>query len=315
MSKRKTNSLAMEESENLEFKSSLSPTRKILETLSAFSNCKGGRVVVGIDDKGHVRGIDIGGNTIENLANEIKRKTNPPLFPSINVEISEEKNLIFIDAKESPIKPVFAFDRAFKRVGKTNQRLASGEIRELSRFGVGYCYSAQIVEDSTIDDISTDSIKEFVEGAKERRGWTIDYTDKAGFMTRMGLINKQGVTIAAILLFGKEPQRFVIQSESRCGRFKGIEPLDFEDFDVIEGDIISQVDGLTKSIKKNLKLAVEIGDKSERIERWEYPLSAIREGVINAICHRDYGERLQMFRFGYLTTDWGYGARANSLRV
>jgi len=280
----------MEESENVEFKSSLSLTKKILEALSAFSNCNGGSVIVGIDEKGHVKGIDIGGNTIENLANDIKRNTDPPLFPSINIEIFEEKKIIFIEVKESPIKPVFAFDRAFRRVGKTNQRLTSGEIRELSRFGVGYCYSAQTVENATIDDISTDSIKEFVEGAKERRGWSIDYTDKAEFMIRMGLINKQGVTIAAILLFGKEPQRFVIQSESRCGRFRGIEPLDFEDFDVIEGDIINQVDGLTKSIKKNLKLAVEIGDKSERIERWEYPLSAIREGIINAVCHRDYGE-------------------------
>jgi len=163
----------MEESENVEFKSSLSLTKKILEALSAFSNCNGGSVIVGIDEKGHVKGIDIGGNTIENLANDIKRNTDPPLFPSINIEIFEEKKIIFIEVKESPIKPVFAFDRAFRRVGKTNQRLTSGEIRELSRFGVGYCYSAQTVENATIDDISTDSIKEFVEGAKERRGWSM----------------------------------------------------------------------------------------------------------------------------------------------
>ncbi|MEE9151739.1 MAG: ATP-binding protein [Thermoplasmata archaeon] len=192
--------------------------------------------------------------------------------------------------KESPIKPVFAFDRAFKRVGKTNQRLTSNEIRELSRIGVGYCYSAQIVKGATIEDISTDSIEKFVERAKERRGWSIDYTNKGDFLTKMGIVNQEGVTIAAILLFGKEPQRFIIPSEARCGRFKGREPLEFEDFDVISGEVITQVDDLMKSIKKNLKLGVKIGDKPERIERWEYPLSAIREGIINAICHRDYGE-------------------------
>ncbi|MBA7646936.1 hypothetical protein ES703_54704 [subsurface metagenome] len=91
MPKRKINRLDIEESENVEFKSSLSLTNKILETLSAFSNCNGGRVIVGIDDKGHIKGMDIGRNTIENLANKIKRNTDPPLFPSINVEISEEK--------------------------------------------------------------------------------------------------------------------------------------------------------------------------------------------------------------------------------
>ncbi len=279
-----------EESETIEFKSSLSETREILETLSAFSNGKGGRVIVGIDDRGRIKGVDIGKNTIENLANEIKRNTDPPLFPSITVEVYKNRNIISIEVNESRIKPVFAFDRAFKRVGKTNQRLTSSEIRELSRIGVGYCYSAQIVKGASIDDISTNKVERFVERARERRGWTIEYTDESDFLTKMGLINQEGITIATILLFGKEPQRFVIQSESRCGRFKGTKPMEFEDFDVIGGDIITQVDDLMKSIKKNMKLEVAIGDEIERGERWEYPLSAIREGIINAICHRDYGE-------------------------
>ena len=224
------------------------------------------------------------------MANEIKRNSDPPLFPSIIVEEHEKNTIVSIEVKESPIKPVFAFDRAFKRVGKTNQRLTSSEIRELSRLGVGYCYSTQIVKGVTIDDISTGRIEKFVEKAKERRGWTIDYVSKGDFLSKMGLVNQEDVTIAAILLFGKEPQRFIIQSEVRCGRFKGREALEFEDFDVIGGDVITQVDGLMKSIKKNLKLSVKIGDEPERIERWEYPISAIREGIINAICHRDYSE-------------------------
>ena len=290
MPQKKTNRLRIEESETVEFKTSLSETKKIIETLSAFSNGKGGRALVGIDDDGYVKGIDIGRNTIENLANDIKRNTDPPLFPSINIEIHEEKKIISIEVKESPIKPVFALGRAFKRVGKTNQRLTSSEIRELSRVGVGYCYSAQTVKGTTIEDISTDRIEKFVGKARKRRGWTIEYTNKGDFLIKMGLVNQEGVSIAALLLFGKEPQRFVMQSEVRCGRVKGIEPLEFEDFDVIGGDIITQVDHLMKSIRKNLKLEVKIGDKPERIERWEYPLSAIREGIINAICHRDYGE-------------------------
>jgi ATP-dependent DNA helicase RecG len=243
-----------------------------------------------VGDEGQIKGVDIGRNTIENLANEIKRNTDPPLYPSIVVEEHDTKKIITIEVAKSPIKPVFAFDRAYKRVGKTNQRLTSGEIRELARYGVAYCYSAQIVKGATIDDISSDRINKFMEQAKGRRGWTIEVHGTNEFLTKMGLVNQGGVTIAAILLFGKDPERFIVQSAVRCGRFKGTEPLEFEDFDVIGGDIIAQVDDLMSSIKKNLKMEVKIRDALERMERWEYPLPAIREGIINAICHRDYGE-------------------------
>jgi len=41
------------------------------------------------------------------------------------------------------------------------------------------------------------------------------------------------LTYAAVLLFGREPQRFVLQSEVRCARFKGKEPLSFIDMKVL----------------------------------------------------------------------------------
>ncbi|MDO9537477.1 MAG: helix-turn-helix domain-containing protein [Thermoplasmata archaeon] len=279
-----------EESETVEIKSSLIELKKILEALSAFSNSKGGKVFVGIDDSGQIKGVDIGKNTLENLANDIKRNTDPPLFPSIAVEVLEKKKIISIEVNESPIKPVFAFDRAFKRVGRTNQRLTSIELRELSRFGVGYCFTAQAVKGATLDDISEEAIRKFVETSKERRGWTVKYSSKQDFLAKMGLIGESNLTIAAVLLFGTDPQQYVIQSETKCGRFKGTKPLEFEDFDVIGGDLFSQVDGLMNSIKRNLKLGVKIVGKPERIEQWEYPLDAIWEGIVNGICHRDYGE-------------------------
>ncbi|MBA3045719.1 MAG: helix-turn-helix domain-containing protein [Candidatus Thermoplasmatota archaeon] len=279
-----------EESETVEIKSSLIELKKILEALSAFSNSKGGKIFVGIDDSGQIKGVDIGKNTLENLANDIKRNTDPPLFPSIVVEVLEKKKIISIEVNESPIKPVFAFDRAFKRVGRTNQRLTSAELREMTRIGVGYSFTAQDARVAKLDDISDEIIKRFIEKAKERRGWVISYRSKSDFLGKMGLLNDVGITTAAVLLFGNNPQQYVIQSEAKCGRFKGNQPLEFEDFDVIGSDLFAQVDGLMNSIKRNLKLGVKIVGKPERIEQWEYPLEAIREGIVNAVCHRDYGE-------------------------
>ena len=110
MSLKKTNTQCIEESETVEFKSSLSELKQIIETLSAFSNGEGGKIFVGVDDEGQIKNVDIGRNTIENLANKIKRNTDPPLYPSIAVEEHDTKKIIVIKIAKSPIKPVFAFD-------------------------------------------------------------------------------------------------------------------------------------------------------------------------------------------------------------
>ena len=59
-------------------------------------------------------------------------------------------------------------------------------------------------------------------------------------LEKLELLRDGKLTNAAILLFGKNPQRFFIQLETRCARFKGIKPLEFIDMKVFGGAIIDQ---------------------------------------------------------------------------
>jgi len=59
-------------------------------------------------------------------------------------------------------------------------------------------------------------------------------------LEKLNLIKKDKLTNAAILLFGKNPQKFFLQAETRCARFKGTEPLEFIDMKVFGGNIIDQ---------------------------------------------------------------------------
>ncbi len=79
------------ESETVEFKESLRLLREITQSVCAFANTSGGIVCIGISDKGKIIGVDIGANTIENLANHIKNNTDPQVYPSINVEKIKNK--------------------------------------------------------------------------------------------------------------------------------------------------------------------------------------------------------------------------------
>ena len=120
------------ESETTEFKTSLAEWRDIVETISAFSNKNGGTIFIGVGDNCEVVGTDIGKNTIEVLANQIKQNVDPVVYPRVRVENMDGKPVIVVDVAEHEQKPVFAFGRAVIRVGKSNQKLGSEGIRNLA---------------------------------------------------------------------------------------------------------------------------------------------------------------------------------------
>jgi ATP-dependent DNA helicase RecG len=123
-------------------------------------------------------------------------------------------------------------------------------------------------------------------------------------------------TNAAILLFGRDPQKFFGHSEIRCARFKGTKPLEFIDMKVFGGNLIDQREDAVEFVKEHIKLHAKIVGL-ERVETWEYPIDAIREAVTNAICHRDYEEcaNAQVRIFDDRIEIWGCGALPEPLTV
>ncbi|MEA2055155.1 MAG: helix-turn-helix domain-containing protein [Candidatus Thermoplasmatota archaeon] len=281
------------ESEKVEFKPSLSQTDKIMESISAFSNTKGGMIFIGVSDKGEVLGIDIGERTIETLANRIKQSTDPTIYPSISVEDIDGKNVIVVEVKESKSKSVFAFDRVYKRVGKSNHRVSSDEIRKIALEGRKVYWDEQICKGASTEDINEGKIKWFLKEARRERELNIPIdasVDKV--LMRLNLLKDKALTNASILLFGKSPQKFFLQAEVRCIRFKGNKPVKpFIDMRVISGNIIDQVDKSLDFILEHIPKAVWLAGKPQREEKYQYPQDALREAIVNAICHRNYEER------------------------
>src|SRR3972149_7121124 len=227
------------ESETVEFKPSLSQMDKIIESISAFSNTKGGTVVIGVSDKGEVLGVNIGKNTIESLANHVKQNTDPMAYPSIRVEESDKKQVMIIEVMEGKQKPVLAFGRAFMRVGKSNQKLGFEGIKNLALETSKVYWDERICEAASLDDIDEKKVRWFLKKAKYERRLELDpEAVLSEALEKLELLRDGKLINAAILLFGKNPQRFVVQSETRCARFKGTKPLEFIDMKVFGGNII-----------------------------------------------------------------------------
>ena len=106
------------ESETVAFKKSLSEIREIMQTLSAFANTKGGKIIIGVDDSGNITGVTIEKDTLEKLLNTITQNTNPRVYPEIFTEKLNNKNVTVVSVSERKDKPVFAYGKAYIRIGK-----------------------------------------------------------------------------------------------------------------------------------------------------------------------------------------------------
>jgi len=280
------------ESETLEFKASLRLKDEIGESVSSFSNSKGGIVLIGVSDKREIKGVQIGQKTVMDLAEYIKRNTDPRIFPEIKTSKIDNKSVIAIQVGPADEKPVFFKSYAYKRVGDTNQRISSSEIRRLAKESTKKVYwDEQICEEAALEDIDEEKIQWFMRKAREERNLEVELKISVEeILQKLDLLKENKPTNAAILMFGKRPQRDFIQSEVRCARFKGTKAIKpFIDMKVIGGSVYVQIDQAEKFVLFNIRKAawVEPG-KIERQEKWEYPLDAVREAITNAIAHRDY---------------------------
>ena len=273
------------ESETLELKASFD--KEILETSGAFANTKGGVILIGISDRGEIRGIQIGKETLRDWANQISQSTEPRVIPEIEIGTIDGKNVAVIWIKEFPIKPVSVKGRCFRRVGNSNRVVQTHEIAEMHFQSTGMSWDKLPVTNALIDEIDLEKVKEYIESAKDAGRKKISRGEKPlQVLEKLEVIKDGKVTWAAILLFHKHPQRFLSQAVIHCGKFK--EETIVVDDRMIEGTVIEQIDETLDFIRKNINVRFVMTGKPAREEVWDYPLEALREAIINAICHRDY---------------------------
>lgn len=281
------------ESETLEFKESLQLKNEIGETVSAFSNSKGGIILVGISDRGAIKGLQIGKKTVTDLAEYIKRNTDPQIFPRITACEIDNKQLISIKVEESGEKPVFFKDYVYKRVGDTNQRIPSSEIRRLAKESTGKVYWDELpCEDAALEDIDRKAVDSFIK-KYERITKRELKTPPENLLKSLGYIKDDKLTNAGVLFFGQDPQKLFMNAYIAAARYKGVsvgtERLDYKEF---KGNIFHQIDACDRYIKEHIAILSRLSPmKVEREDIPEYPYFTIRELIVNAVCHRDYFDR------------------------
>lgn len=292
MTKKEIESL-LKESENIELKSSLAVIEEIIESVSAFANTTGGKILVGIDNNGKVKGVQIGKGTLETLANRIAQNTDPKIHPHISTQKIDDKEIIIIEVKESLDKLVLAFGRPFKRVGKSTVKMSKDEYERLilEKHKEKFQFDKQVCEEAKLEDIEQKKIRTYLKLRQKNRNISSQIKMPVHqFLSNLKAVSDKKPTNAGILFFCKNPLHFISQAQLRLVRIKGVKIygniLDRLD---CEGTLWEMVDQAEDFLRKSIRL---LGFRTEesfrREDRFEYPIRALREAIINGLIHRDY---------------------------
>ncbi len=292
MTKKEIESL-LKENENIELKSSLAVMEEIIESVSAFANTRGGKILIGVDNASRVIGLQIGKGTLETLANRIAQNTDPKIHPHISVEKIDGKEIIIIEVKESLDRLVLAFGRPFKRVGKATVKMSKDEYERLilEKHKDKFQFDKQLCEEAKLEDIDQKKIKTYLKLRQKNRNISSQIKMPLNqFLANLKAVSGKKPTNAGILFFGKNPLNLISHAQLRLVRIKGVKIygniLDRLD---CEGTLWEMVDQAEDFLRKSIRL---LGFRTEqsfrREDRFEYPIRALREAIINGLIHRDY---------------------------
>lgn len=206
---------------------------------------------------------------------------------------------------EFPIKFVSCRGKYLKRVRNSNHQIPLHEISDLHLRS--YQASWDFYSDARhgLDDISLAKIGRFIEISNRIRPNPIQ-DDPVTVLRKFELIREATITNGCYLLFAEDD---TLLSTIEAGRFDSDTLI--QDSLTIHTDLFGEVDAALSFIRKHINRSYIITGDKQREERWDYPLEALREIVVNMIVHRDtmsssdsmiriFDDRIEFFNPGRL---------------
>lgn len=285
------------ESEQLEFKRSTSLLRAGCDTLCAFLNGRGGTVLFGVGDSGRIVGQHCSDASRRELAEALRR-----IEPSAQATIDEvplpgdeSKRVIAVRVPAGQgMRPFFHDGRAFQRIASSTGRMPQPVLEGLllERSHPIQRWETQKAVGITAADLNQEELLRTLRvGVQAGRLPEAALSDQAGALERLQLLREGAITLAAQVLFGRGAA-VLPQCQLRLARFRGTDKRAFLDQRQLNGHAFQLLEEAILFCQRHLSTAARIpSDRLEREEQLAIPLPALREALVNALCHRDYSQQ------------------------
>jgi ATP-dependent DNA helicase RecG len=281
--------LILEEGEGytLEFKQSVNTD--LPKEMVAFANASGGRIFIGIDDRNRIVGCDLSNKLFAQIET-MAAACDPPV--SIRIEKLKTHGIIVVHVPESANRPHRCNKGFYLRNGTSSQKMSTADITAFIQSEGKIRFDEQLrMELDWRDALDENRLDHFLKLAK-----ISTIPDTASLLANLGAgdfkndhfyLNQTGV-----LFFAKTPTHRLFHVSVVCALFKGTTKAYILDRKELTGNLLENVEEALLFLKKHLQLRWEITSRStRRKEILELPEVALREAMVNAVCHRDYLEQ------------------------
>jgi len=286
--------IQMGESSKVQFKVRVNNANSIGAEMVAFSNTKGGLLIVGVDDKtGDINGLSFEElqSTNELLANSASNNVNTPIYIYTETVKVEEQNVVVAHIAEGTSKPHMDKNGIIWVKNGSDKRkvIAKEEIARLLQSSGNLFADETLVNGTTVNDIDEDFFQEFIVSKTKKTIEELGQSTSA-VLTNLGMIKEGKLSLGGLMLFGKNPQQFRPTFTVQCVSFVGndISSKEYRDKEEpFTGNLKELYEKTLSFITRNLKKK-QIKEGFNTQSELEIPIQTIEELLVNALIHRDY---------------------------
>lgn len=282
------NLLEQQKGRRLEFKATVNK-EAIAKTITAFINTEGGDLLLGVDDNKKIVGVENSKKVFESIQKMLVKYIQPmaPIFTQ--VVNYRKKNLILISVWEGANKPYQFKGKIFLRENDATKLSSVSNLTSLikDRKEADFHWERRTLLGSSLQDLDTEEINQTIALYKAYKPNSV-IEDAEDFLIQMGLIQNGNLSNACMVLFGKKPIRYIPQSKIRITIYPSYVSGDiFLNDKTFDGNLFQNITDILNFIEISFGKNIVV-DGIFRKEKLNYPLLAVREGLLNAMIHRDY---------------------------
>jgi len=297
------------ESSGIELKRDTLDNRALAKEIVAFANLQGGRILLGVDDDGSVPGITRA-NIEEWVMTACRDKIRPEIIPYFemihDVEPGRHVAVVRVDRGWTVHHVWHTNHRTYYiRVGSQSREASPEELERLFQQRGAFRLETRSVSGAACNDLDLRRLRDYFQRIRSQDTPADEDVDGwQSLLVNTEILSDEGgataPTVAGLLLFGKNPNRFLPQSGIDAVAYPGKEkdytakerltirgpmvPLTGSQ-GLVENGLVEQA---VEFIKRNTGVKTILRDGVRREDRWTYPEEALRETIVNALVHRDY---------------------------